>query len=222
VLAPPAAVCDELARRVPARSAEPPEPYVPPVLPAPEPGGQLRSGHVFSALADRLPPDTVLFEESPSSRPEMLVRMPIRAPLGFVCPPMGGLGFAMPASIGIRMALPDRPVVAVVGDGSSLYAIQALWTAANYDVGVLFVILSNGGYAVMDRLAERQGGAPPWPRLDGIDIPGLARAFGCPAHRITEHGELIAALDEVVPGLGARREPLLLDITVAPDETFEP
>jgi benzoylformate decarboxylase len=135
---------------------------------------------------------------------------------------MGGLGFAMPASIGIRMALPDRPVVAVVGDGSSLYAIQALWTAANYDVGVLFVILSNGGYAVMDRLAERQGGAPPWPRLDGIDIPGLARAFGCPAHRITEHGELIAALDEVVPGLGARREPLLLDITVAPDETFEP
>ena len=59
------------------------------------------------------------------------------------------------------MALPDRPVVAIVGDGSSLYAIQALWSAAHYGVGALFVILSNGGYAVMDRLVEQQGGAVP-------------------------------------------------------------
>ena len=56
------------------------------------------------------------------------------------------------------MARPYRPVVAVVGDGASLYAIQALWTAAHYRVGALFVILANGGYAVMDRLAELHGG----------------------------------------------------------------
>ena len=54
---------------------------------------------------------------------------------------MGGLGFALPAATGLRMALPERPVVAIVGDGSSLYGIQALWSAAHYRAGALFVIL---------------------------------------------------------------------------------
>src|SRR3712207_7363335 len=59
-------------------------------------------------------------------------------------------------SAGVRMALPERPVVAVVGDGSAIYGIQGLWSAAHYGAGVLYVILSNGGYAIMDRLAERR------------------------------------------------------------------
>ena len=59
----------------------------------------------------------------------------------------------------VRMARPERPVLAIVGDGSSLYAIQALWSAAHYGVGAVFVILANGGYTVMDRLAELQGGS---------------------------------------------------------------
>ena len=48
---------------------------------------------------------------------------------------MGGLGFGIPAAIGIRMAIPERQVVALVGDGASLYSIQALWTAVRYRVG---------------------------------------------------------------------------------------
>jgi benzoylformate decarboxylase len=59
--------------------------------------------------------------------------------------------------------------VAVVGDGSTLYAIQALWSAAHYKVGAIFVVLSNGGYAIMDRMAEREGQAAPWPSFAGID-----------------------------------------------------
>ena len=119
------------------------------------------------------------------------------------------------------MALPDRPVVAVVGDGSALYGIQALWSAAHYGVGPLFVILSNGGYAIMDRLAERQGGRGAWPAFD-VDIAGLARAQGCDAQRITEHGELVQTLDEVIPTLAHREQPLLLDVVIAPTETFAP
>ena len=83
------------------------------------------------------------------------------------------------AAIGVRIAREDRPVLAVVGDGSSLYQITALWTAATYGVGVLFVVLVNGGYAIMDRLAERNGADGPWPaarrdrhRRDGAR-PGL-------------------------------------------------
>jgi benzoylformate decarboxylase len=120
------------------------------------------------------------------------------------------------------MALPERPVVAVVGDGSSIYGIQALWTAAHYRVGVLFVILSNGGYAIMDRLAERQGGDAPWPGFEEVDVAAVARGFGCPARKITTHDELVAELDEAVPTLSSREEPLLLDVAIAPTAHFAP
>ena len=73
----------------------------------------------------------------------------------------------------------------------------------------------------MDRLAERRGLEPPWPAFD-VDIAALARAFGCPARRISTHDELMDALDDVVPTLTSRDEPLLLDVAIAPTETFEP
>jgi benzoylformate decarboxylase len=134
---------------------------------------------------------------------------------------MGGLGFAMPAATGLRMALPERPVVAIVGDGSSLYAIQSLWSAAQYRAGALFVVMSNGGYAIMDRLAELHGGSGPWPAVN-VDVAALARAFGCPARTVRTYGDLLEALDELAPGLASREEPLLLEVVVAQDETFTP
>jgi benzoylformate decarboxylase len=222
VLAPPAAVCAELARTVRVREGDRPVSFQRPAPPPPPAGDELlRAGHVLAALAERLPHDVILIEETPSNRPELHARIPARAPLGFVSAAMGGLGFALPAAIGLRMARPERPVVAVVGDGSSLYGIQALWSAAHYGVGALFVILSNGGYAVMDRLVEQRGGAPPWPGF-GVDIGGIARALGCPARSVRGHGELMQVLDEVLPGLASRTEPLLLDVTVIPDESFAP
>jgi len=222
LLAPPAAVCRELALRVPARDVASPEPFRPPPRPAPPAAGEpLRAGHVLAALAERLPQDAVVVEEAPVDRPELHERIVARAPLGFLSAAMGGLGFALGGATGVRMALPKRPVVAVVGDGSSLYGIQALWSAAFYRVGVLFVILSNGGYAIMDRLAEGRGGEPPWPSFD-VDIAALARGFGCGARRISSHEELLQALDEIVPTLASRAEPFLLDVVIAPTQTFRP
>ncbi len=218
LLASPAAACRALVSQVPAR----PRGSAPARRrPDPPPGGPLRAGHVLEAIAERLPRDTVLVEECPSNRPELHARLPARVPLGFLSAAMGGLGFALPAAIGVRMARPDRPVVAVVGDGSSLYAIQSLWSAAQYEVGALFVILSNGGYAVMDRLAEKQGGGAPWPSF-AVDIAAMARALGCPAVRIDTHAELLSTLDAVMPGLATRAEPLLIEVGVLPDPTFEP
>ena len=222
VLAPIAPVCEELVHVVSAgdgttvSSDEAPAGVAPPVD-----GEPLRAGHVFAELALRLPADAMVVEETPSSRPELHRRIPARAPLGFLSAAMGGLGFAFPASIGLRMARPDRPVVAVVGDGSSLYTVQALWSAGHYGVGVLFVVLSNRGYAVMDRLAERQGGAAPWPPID-VDVAAIARGLGCPARRTSGYEELVEILDDVVPGLAERREPLLLEVPVAQDEVFAP
>ncbi len=220
VLARPAAVCAALAARLPQRDAEPPQQFTPP--PAPASTHPLLAGHVLAALAERLPRNAVVVEEAPVDRPELHERLLAREPLGFLSAGMGGLGFALGGAMGVRMALPERPVVAVVGDGSSLYGIQALWSAAHYKVGVLFVILSNGGYAIMDRLAERAGGEAPWPSFDDVDIAGLARAFGCESQKIVTHDELLAGLDEVVPDLASRSEPLLLDVAIAPTATFEP
>jgi benzoylformate decarboxylase len=223
VLAPPAAVCRELARRLPQRYGEPPPGYVPPPAPAPPVEGEpLTASHVLAALAERLPRDAVVVEEAPVDRPELHERLLAREPLGFLSAAMGGLGFALPGAAGLRMALPQRPVVAVVGDGSSIYGIQALWSAAHYRVGVLFVVLSNGGYAIMDRLAERHGEDAPWPGFGEIELAAVSRGFGCPARRIATHDKLLEALDDVVPTLAAREEPLLLDVVIAPTATFAP
>jgi benzoylformate decarboxylase len=135
---------------------------------------------------------------------------------------MGLLGFALPAAVGLRMARPERPVLAVVGDGAALYQILSLWSARRYDAGVLFVVLSNGGYAIMDRLAERTGQAGPWPALDDVDVCALARAQGVEAVRVDALEDLLARLDEILPGLAGRTTPLVLEVAVAQDTTFDP
>jgi benzoylformate decarboxylase len=222
VLAPPAAAARALAERIPVRDGTPPEPFRPPPTPDPPREGEpITASHVLAALAERLPEDVIVVEEAPVDRPEIHERLLARQPLGFVSAAMGGLGFALAGATGLRMALPDRPVVAIVGDGSSLYGIQALWSAARYRAGVLFVILSNKGYVIMDRLAERAGAAGPWPGFE-VDIAGLARAQGCEARQIADYATLVATLDEVVPELATREEPLLLDVAIAPTTTFAP
>jgi benzoylformate decarboxylase len=221
VLASPGAVCRALVALVPAGIGTPPAPRAAPV--PPEPGEPLRAGHVLAALGARLPADAVVIEETPSSRPELLERLPARQPYGFVSTANGGLGFALPGALGLRLGFPDRPIVAVVGDGSSLYQIQALWSGAFYRIGALFVVLQNGGYAVMDRLAEMHGGgSTPWPAVRGVDIAAISRAFGCAAERIETHRELERALDDAVPVLASREEPLLLEVVIEPDPTFAP
>jgi benzoylformate decarboxylase len=95
-----------------------------------------------------------------------------------------------------------------------MYTIQALWSAARYGVGVLLIVMSNGRYAVMDGLAERAGGRGPWPSFKQVDILAIAGALGCPARRIETHEELLAALDDVIPGLADRQEPLLLEVAL--------
>jgi benzoylformate decarboxylase len=215
LIGPVASTCSALAAVVPERDREPPPPMRRPPAPSPpQAGSALQPGHVFTALAQRLPSDAVVIEETPSSQPELYQRIAIRTPLGFVSTANGGLGFGISGAIGLRMGMPTRPVVALLGDGSSMYAIQALWSAAQYEVGVLLVVLANGRYAIMDRLAEDAGGAGPWPAFDRVDIAGIARCLGCPSTRVESHDELVRIFDEVVPGLAERREPLLVEVVV--------
>ena len=118
------------------------------------------------------------------------------------------------------MALPDRPVVAVVGDGSSLYTIQALWSAARYGVGR--DLRRAGQRRVRDHgpTGRGAGATGAWPGFGAIDIAAMARAQGCPARRVETLEDLETALDEALDGIGERTEPLLLEVVVAPDSEF--
>ena len=222
VLADPATLCEAVTARVSLREAGRGGSHTPEALEPPGEGESLRAAHVFTALAQRLPRDVVVVEETPSTRPDLHRLLPTRAPRGFVSAAMGGLGFGLPAAIGLRMGDPTRPVVALLGDGSTIYGVQGLWSAARYHVGVLFIVLANGRYAIMDRLADEQGGKAPWPAFEDVDVQALSRALGCPSRRVSTYGELIDALDEVLPTLADRREPLLLDVTVLIETEFAP
>jgi benzoylformate decarboxylase len=217
VLGPPAVVCEELVSRLPQRDGDVESLRRPPAPEPPDEGEPLRAAHVVAALAERLPADAILVEEAPSTRPEILARIAVRSPLGFVAVGNGALGFGLASAVGLRMGSPDRPVLALLGDGSATYSIQALWSAAHYDVGAVFVVVGNGRYAVMDELARARGAAGAWPAFEALDPSLLAAGFGCGAERIATHERLLATLDEVLPGLRDRTEPLLLDVRVAPD-----
>jgi benzoylformate decarboxylase len=209
---------DLIAAALTARVQQRPRPSGPLFTkPSPPPAAPpLKAAHVFQAFGDRLPADVVLVEECPSNQVELTLRVPARRPLGFVSAAMGGLGWGLSAATGLRMGLPDRPVVAMLGDGSTMFGVHGLWSAARYGAGTLFVVLKNGGYRIMDQLAARQGGPPAWPSFD-VDIAAIARGLGCEAVSLADEAELAATLDDVVPGLRERTSPLVLELTVEPD-----
>lgn len=67
------------------------------------------------------------------------------------------LGWGLPAAVGVALASPSTPVVALIGDGSALYAPQALWTAARFKLPVTFVIMNNSEYNILKRYSVSQG-----------------------------------------------------------------
>ena len=138
----------------------------------------------------------------------------------------------MPAAVGMAMGNPQRPVVAVVGDGSSMYAIQALWTAAQQKAGVVYVILNNGHYGILKGYTQSfyPGQEKKVPGLDlpGLDITAAARALGVPAVRVDSQDQLAGAFTEAfaaafpAPGAsasdasGAGGGPRLVEVMIDP------
>jgi benzoylformate decarboxylase len=121
----------------------------------------------------------------------------------------------MPGAIGVSLALPGRPIVAVVGDGSALYGVQALWTAAHLKLPVTYVIANNRGYRI---LKERLVSMRSTDRFTGMDIrdpeidyAALAQSMGVPARRVKDPDDVVPALREAA----SRGGPSLIDVAVA-------
>ncbi len=130
----------------------------------------------------------------------------------------GGLGFGLPASIGVKLARPERPVVAIVGDGTTLYTPQALWTMAHHQVPVVSVILNNASYLILKSgLAGMQGKAVKhdvWPAMDivdpRVDFLALARTFDVPAERVSNAAHIAPAVRKALASGG----PALVEVVV--------
>jgi benzoylformate decarboxylase len=159
------------------------------------------------------PRDAIIVEEAPTSRDPMNEQLPIETADGFVTTGSGGLGYGLPASVGVALGSPDRRVIALIGDGSSMYGIQALWSAAQLKLPMTIVIINNGCYLALKHMADMfQMKDPVGIELPGIDFVGLARSLGCEALRVVQHEDLDGALKQALGSKG----PCLLEVMVEP------
>jgi benzoylformate decarboxylase len=179
---------------------------------SPVPGSDpIAAAFVMDTVARLMPATAVIVEEAPTHRNAMHEHLPIRTSGGFYCAASGGLGFALPAAVGVALGDPARRVICLLGDGSSLYSIQALWTAVQHELPVIFVILDNRSYAALKLLGRAIGvDKPPGVDLPGIAFAELAGGFGCPARTVTHADELEATLRWALDNNG----PALVDVAV--------
>jgi benzoylformate decarboxylase len=179
---------------------------------------------LLEALGAMLPKDVVVIDEALSSSPGIRSLIESNDPQSFFALRGGGIGWGLPAAIGAKLALPDRPVVALIGDGSSLYTVQGLWTAARYKIPVIWLILNNTSYRILkQRLVAMRGLAEQADTFVGmelnnptVDFVGLARSLGIEAARAKTVAE---ATDLVAKGLKSGSA-LLIDVDM--DRSYKP
>ncbi len=178
----------------------------------------------MQAIADSLPTDAVVVEEAISSGAGLHAFLKSEDPKSFFGLRGGGIGWGLPAAVGVKLAQPGRPVVALVGDGSAMYTNQSLWTAAHQELQVVFVILNNRSYRILkQRLYALKGTAAQEDRYIGMDLEqpaidyvGLAAALGVPGERIEKSHEVGPALARAL----GRSGPSLIEVLL--DKSFKP
>ena len=175
---------------------------------------------LMGALARVLPADVVVIEEAVTTTNTTFERLGVlKNTTGYFGHRGWALGWGLGCAIGAKLAWPDRPVLGLIGEGSALYGIQGLWSAARYKIPVTFVICNNAQYQILKIGAKGLN----LPRaLDGqycglditepeIDYPALARALGVEAHRISEPGELSERVAESL----RENKLILFDVPIA-------
>lgn len=164
----------------------------------PSVGGQpLTDRYLLQQIAALRPAGSIIVEEAPSSRGPMHDHLPILERDTFYTCASGGLGHALPAAIGVAMGRPGEKVIAILGDGSALYSIQGLWTAAQERLPITFIIINNRRYEALLQFGQHFGlERTVGTRLPDIDFCGLAASFGCVASRVTAAETLDLSLQQ--------------------------
>jgi benzoylformate decarboxylase len=157
------------------------------------------------------PSDSIIVEEAPSSRGPMHDYLPMLERETFHTCASGGLGFGLPASVGVALARPRRKVIALLGDGSAMYSIQGLWSAAELRLPIAFIIVNNSSYRALEEFGRHFDiETLPGMQLPHLDFCALARAQGVNSRRVERCADLDAALLE----LFAADVPMLLEVRV--------
>jgi benzoylformate decarboxylase len=176
-------------RKAPAAQPKPPEP---------KPEHPMTAAYVFSVLDKVRPRNAVIVEECPSSKGDLDRYILSDQPGSFYSTHNGILGFGLPCALGMQLARPDRRVVCPVGDGSAQYSIQTLWTAVQYNIPVIFVVLRNGDYSALKSFCDftSVGRNVPGVDIPGIDMVKIAQGYGMTAREVDRPEDLEPALKQ--------------------------
>lgn len=171
--------------------------------------------YLVKQLVDVLPENVIIVDETLTAAPAISAMYPAQDPNAFYSLASGGLGFGMPGAVGVSLAQPDRPVVATIGDGSSMYGIQALWTAAHLKLPITYVIINNRSYRIIKERLLAMRGTDAFVAMDmndpAIDFVGVAKGLGMDAHCVTDP----AKISDVLKSAIASGKPTLVEVIVA-------
>ncbi len=172
-------------------------------------------------LGQALPANAIIADEAVTSRPAMMQAISFDQPGSFYGIQGGALGWAMPGALGVKLANPDRPVVAVVGDGASMYTVQALWTAARFNIPVVYTICNNRSYRILKmnmdiylrRMLNDQERQSEYVGMDfanNLDLAAMAQAMGVAGQRVDDPGQLRGAVERAI----ASGRPAVIDVSI--------
>ena len=166
----------------------------------------------LKCIMDVMPANAIIVEEAPTSRPPMQAYLRINRPDSFFTTASGGLGYGMPAAVGVSLARPDARVIAVIGDGSAMYGIQSLFSAFQLGSPITFVIINNRKYHALREFGrvfdmKQVVGTD----LSGLDFCALAKGHGLPAGRQVAD---VTALERALTDSFAAAGPTLIEVMV--------
>jgi benzoylformate decarboxylase len=169
-------------------------------------------------MVEAMPENAILVDEGLTSSRQTLALRPHRDRYGYHALASGGIGWGLPASVGVSLANPDRPVVCYSGDGSAMYSIQALWTAAHHKLPLNVVIANNGGYRIIKQRLLSFHGDDNYVGMDfadpAVDFAGMAKSLGLEAIRITRPEDLKSALAPAFKRPGTKLIEVVVDGSV--------
>jgi benzoylformate decarboxylase len=165
-------------------------------------------------ITELLPNDAIVVDEALTTAASLAAFLPIRDRYAYFGNVSGGIGWGIAAAVGVQLAQPARKVVALLGDGSAMYSIQALWTAAHQKLPITFIVFNNGGYRIIKQRLKLFHGTDRFIGMDFVDPPiefdALAQALGVRGQRVETAAEFKAAYVEAL----AAHEPRLVEVVV--------
>ncbi len=171
--------------------------------------------YLVSQLVDVLPKDVIVVDETLTAAPAIAAMLPMDDPQAYYGLASGGLGFGMAGAVGVALAQPERPVVAVIGDGSAMYSIQSLWTAAHLKLNITYVIINNRSYRIIKERLLAMRGTDDFVAMDmndpAIDFAGVAKSMGMSSQVVTDPTQIAGVLQAAMASPG----PQLVEVIVS-------